>query len=55
VSSGQLKYILVSSSGDGGGMGGSSSTDLTTWVKAHGTAVTDATVSNGTLYLLSAS
>ena len=52
VSEGQVKYVLVSEGG-GGGPGGSS-TSITTWVKAHGTAVTAVTVSSGTLYEVTA-
>jgi 4-amino-4-deoxy-L-arabinose transferase-like glycosyltransferase len=52
VSSGELKYVLVSSGG--GGPGGGSSSALTSWVKSHGKAVTGVTVSGGTLYLVSA-
>ena len=37
-----------------GGGGGSSSSELSTWAQEHGTAVTDAGVSNGTLYEVSA-
>ncbi len=49
VAAGQLKYVLVSSGGGFRGGGGGSSS-LTTWVKAHGTAVKAVTVTNGTLY-----
>jgi 4-amino-4-deoxy-L-arabinose transferase-like glycosyltransferase len=52
VADGELKYVLLS---DGGGMGGRGASDaLTTWVKEHGTAVDDVTVSSGTLYLVTA-
>ena len=47
VAAGQLGYVLVTDTG--GGPGGSSSQALTTWVKAHGTAVAGAGVTNGTL------
>jgi len=47
VAAGELKYVLISS---GGGMGGSSQSALTSWVKAHGTVVTAVSVSGGTLY-----
>ena len=53
VKAGELRYVLVG----GGGMGGpagSSSSELATWAEAHGTAVTDAGVTNGTLYEVSA-
>ena len=56
VSSGQLKYVLISSGGmtaGGPGGGGSSSQSIATWVKAHGTAVTAVTVTGGTLYRVS--
>jgi 4-amino-4-deoxy-L-arabinose transferase-like glycosyltransferase len=52
VAKGELKYVLLSS-GSGGGPGGASDA-LTTWVKAHGTAVTAVSVSSGTLYKVSA-
>jgi len=54
VQDGELKYVLVSSNGRGG-PGGNGSSELSTWVKAHGKAVTDVTVSGGTLYAVSAS
>ncbi len=53
VSSGQLKYVLISSGGIGaggpGGAGGSSQS-ITTWIKAHGTVVKAVSVSGATLY-----
>jgi 4-amino-4-deoxy-L-arabinose transferase-like glycosyltransferase len=52
VSDGQIKYVLLGSGGAIGGAGRGSS-DLTSWITAHGTAVTDAGVTNGTLYALS--
>jgi 4-amino-4-deoxy-L-arabinose transferase-like glycosyltransferase len=52
VSRGELRYLLLSSGG-GGGPGGSRQ-GLTSWVKAHGTAVTGAGTSGGTLYRLTA-
>ncbi len=52
VANGELKYVLVSS-GSGGGPGGTSDA-LTTWVKAHGTAVTAVSAGSGTLYKVSA-
>ncbi len=48
VADGQLKYVLVSSGG--GGAPGGSARSITSWVKAHGTAVTGVSVSGGTLY-----
>ena len=53
VSAGELKYVLISSGGTaGGGQGGSSSASqaITSWVKAHGTAVTAVSVTGSTLY-----
>jgi 4-amino-4-deoxy-L-arabinose transferase-like glycosyltransferase len=47
VADGQLKYVLLSSGG-GGPSGGSQS--ITSWVKAHGTAVTAVSVTGETLY-----
>lgn len=53
VQDGELKYVLVSSGGMG--RGGASASALNAWVTAHGKAVTDVTVGNGTLYAVSAS
>jgi 4-amino-4-deoxy-L-arabinose transferase-like glycosyltransferase len=53
VADGELKYVLVSTNG-GGGPGGGGSSALTTWVKAHGKAVTAVTSTSGTLYRVSA-
>lgn len=50
IKEGKLKYYAVSSSGRGGGMSGSS--DIETWVKAHGTVVNYGG-SDMTLYALS--
>ncbi|MDA0182926.1 glycosyltransferase family 39 protein [Solirubrobacter phytolaccae] len=51
VSGGELQYVLVSEGGGGrGGPGGGGSSEITEWVTAHGTAVTDIDTSNGTLY-----
>jgi 4-amino-4-deoxy-L-arabinose transferase-like glycosyltransferase len=50
VNAGELRYVL----GGGGGPGGGSSSALSAWVEAHGTAVTGAGVTNGTLYEVSA-
>jgi 4-amino-4-deoxy-L-arabinose transferase-like glycosyltransferase len=51
VAGGELKYVLISSGGSGGPGGGSSTgSAITSWVKAHGNAVTGVTVSGGTLY-----
>lgn len=58
VQDGELKYVLVSSGGGRGGAGGpgsGGSSALNEWVTAHGKAVTDVTVSGGTLYLVGAS
>ena len=49
VADGDLKYVLISDS-SGGGPGGGGSSDITTWVKAHGTAVDGVSVGSGTLY-----
>ena len=54
VKAGELKYVLVGGGMGGGPGGGSSSSELSTWVQEHGTAVTGAGVSNGTLYEVSA-
>jgi len=54
VKNGELKYVLLSDN-SGGGPGGNSSSAISTWVKAHGTAVTSVTTSSGTLYAVSAS
>jgi 4-amino-4-deoxy-L-arabinose transferase-like glycosyltransferase len=52
VADGELKYVLLS---DGGGPGGgSSSSAISSWVKAHGTAVSGVSVGSGTLYAVSA-
>jgi 4-amino-4-deoxy-L-arabinose transferase-like glycosyltransferase len=47
VADGELKYVLLSGSGAGG------SSDITTWVQEHGTAVDDVSVGSGTLYEVS--
>ncbi len=53
VADGQLKYVLVSS--QGGGPGGGGNQAITTWVKAHGKAVSGLGLSSGTtLYAVSA-
>jgi 4-amino-4-deoxy-L-arabinose transferase-like glycosyltransferase len=52
VADGDLKYVLLSDS-SGGGPGGGGSSDITTWVKAHGTAVDGVSVGSGTLYAVS--
>lgn len=56
VRNGQLHYIQVSGGGTGGGMGGGSalSTEVTEWVREHGTEVTDVGDTSG-LYRLDAS
>jgi hypothetical protein len=48
VAGGELKYVLLSGSGGGG------SSDLATWVQAHGTAVDGVSVGSGTLYEVAA-
>ena len=51
VKAGQLKYVLLSDGGMGGGPGGQgSSSAIATWVKAHGSAVSGVSSSGGTLY-----
>ena len=53
IAKGELKYVLISSSGSGGGMGGSSSSStsaIETWVKANCTTVSYGSTSSGTLY-----
>jgi 4-amino-4-deoxy-L-arabinose transferase-like glycosyltransferase len=50
VANGELRYVVV---GSGGGGPGGTSDALSTWVKAHGTAVTSVTVGSGTLYRVS--
>lgn len=53
VASGQVKYVLVSSGGQGGGPGGAGgSSSISSWVTSHGKAVTVAGSSSGTLYLV---
>src|SRR6185436_4654409 len=44
VKAGELKYVLVGGGMGGGPGAGSSSSELSAWVQAHGTAVTDAGV-----------
>jgi 4-amino-4-deoxy-L-arabinose transferase-like glycosyltransferase len=55
VAAGDLRYVLLSDGGGMGGPGGSPDSELAAWVKAHGTAVTDAGTTNGTLYRVSTS
>ena len=52
VADGDLKYVLISDS-SGGGPGGGGSSDITAWVKAHGTVVDEVSVGSGTLYAVS--
>jgi len=47
VAAGDIHYYLASGSGGGGPGGGSSSSAITSWVKAHYTAVT---IGGQTLY-----
>jgi 4-amino-4-deoxy-L-arabinose transferase-like glycosyltransferase len=57
VSKGELKYVLLPSTGGGrfgGGGPGGTSQALQTWVKQHGTAVTGVSTSGGTLYRVTA-
>ena len=51
VAKGELRYVVVGTAG--GGPGGTSDA-LSTWVKAHGTAVTSVSLGSGTLYRVSA-
>jgi 4-amino-4-deoxy-L-arabinose transferase-like glycosyltransferase len=51
VAKGEVRYVLVS--GQGGGPGGGNS-EITSWVQEHGTAVTGAGTTGGTLYRVSA-
>jgi 4-amino-4-deoxy-L-arabinose transferase-like glycosyltransferase len=55
VAKAEVRYVLVDSGG-GGGPGGAqgSSSAISSWVKAHGKAVTAAGVTSGTLYRVSA-
>lgn len=61
IAAGELKYVLISSSGGmGGGMGGtgsSSTSAIETWVKANCKTVSSSSVSSsvGTLYVCSSS
>jgi 4-amino-4-deoxy-L-arabinose transferase-like glycosyltransferase len=52
VAGGELRYVLIGSGGGGPGGGGSQA--ITTWVKAHGTAVSGVTTTAGTLYHVTA-
>ena len=52
MAKGELRYVLLSGQGGGGPGGGNS--DITSWVQEHGTAVTDAGTTGGTLYRVSA-
>jgi 4-amino-4-deoxy-L-arabinose transferase-like glycosyltransferase len=57
VAKGELKYVLVSSGGQGGmrgGPGGSGNSSLSSWVTSHGTAVKGLGLSGSTLYRVSA-
>jgi 4-amino-4-deoxy-L-arabinose transferase-like glycosyltransferase len=53
VADGELSYVLIGSQGGGPG-GGSSSSDVSAWVKAHGTAVKSVSTSGMTLYRVAA-
>ncbi len=50
VHKGELKYVLVSSSGGGGPSGAGNQQAINSWVRTHGTAVTGLSISGGTLY-----
>ena len=62
VADGELKYVLLSGTGDGSGGGfgggpggrGDTSQALATWVQQHGTAVTGVSTNGATLYRVSA-
>ena len=54
VADGELNYVLLSDGG-AGRPGSSSSSELTAWVKAHGTVVDDAGSTGGTLYRVTTS
>ena len=54
VADGELNYVLLSDGG-AGRPGSSSSSELTAWVRAHGTAVDDAGSTGGTLYRVTTS
>ncbi len=53
VTDAEVRYVLVGASGGGPGGGGASSA-ISSWVKAHGTAVSSSGVTSGTLYRVSA-
>jgi hypothetical protein len=54
VADGELKYVLISADGAGRGGPGGTSTDLTSWVQEHGTAVDGVDAGNQTLYRVTA-
>jgi predicted solute-binding protein len=58
VAKGELKYVLLPSTGGGGfgrgGGPGGTSQALQTWVKQHGTAVKGVSTTGGTLYRVTA-
>jgi hypothetical protein len=49
VADGDLSYVLI-----GGGRGGDSSSDVSAWVQAHGTAVESVSTDGMTLYKVAA-
>ena len=51
VADGELSYVLI---GSQGGAPGGSSSDVTTWVQEHGTAVESVSTDGMTLYRVSA-
>jgi 4-amino-4-deoxy-L-arabinose transferase-like glycosyltransferase len=53
VAGGELRYVLLGGDSGRGGAGGTSD-ELSTWVRQHGTVVTDAGSGGGTLYRVSA-
>jgi 4-amino-4-deoxy-L-arabinose transferase-like glycosyltransferase len=54
VADGELKYVLISADGAGRGGPGGTSTDLTSWVQEHGTAVDGVDAGNLILYRVTA-
>jgi hypothetical protein len=49
VADGDLSYVLI-----GGGRGGDSSSDVSAWVQAHGTALESVSTDGMTLYKVAA-
>jgi hypothetical protein len=55
VASGQVKYVLVGSGGQGGGGAGGGTSSISSWVTTNGKEVTVSGSSSGTLYLVTSS